>query len=129
MRPNGLNDNPTYKIDIDREKASAFGINLSDVDQTFSIAWGSRYVNNFLDTDGRIKKVYVQADAPFRMNPEDLRSLYVRNTNGKHGAVHVVRERLVDLRLAEARALQRRFVRRRSRDRRRPARAPDRRWR
>ena len=73
VRPNGLKDNPTYKIDIDREKASAFGINLSDVDQTFSIAWGSRYVNNFLDTDGRIKKVYVQADAPFRMNPEDLR--------------------------------------------------------
>ncbi len=82
VRPNGLNDNPTFKIDIDREKASAFGINLSDVDQTFSIAWGSRYVNNFLDTDGRIKKVYVQADAPFRMNPEDLRSLYVRNTSG-----------------------------------------------
>src|SRR5216683_2953003 len=82
VRPNGLNDNPTYKIDIDRQKASAFGINLSDVDQTFSIAWGSKYVNNFLDTDGRIKKVYAQADAPFRMNPEDLRSLYVRNTKG-----------------------------------------------
>jgi multidrug efflux pump len=82
VRANGLSDNPTYKIDIDREKASAFGINLSDVDQTFSIAWGSKYVDNFLDTDGRIKKVYVQADVPFRMNPEDLRSLYVRNTKG-----------------------------------------------
>ncbi|MET0517204.1 MAG: efflux RND transporter permease subunit [Burkholderiaceae bacterium] len=82
VRPNGLNDNPQYKIDIDREKASAFGINLSDVDQTFSIAWGSRYVNNFLDTDGRIKKVYVQADAPFRMKPEDLNALYVRNAAG-----------------------------------------------
>jgi len=82
VRPNGLSDNPTYKIDVDRQKASAFGINLSDVDQTFSIAWGSKFVNNFLDTDGRIKKVYVQADAPFRMNPEDLRSLYVRNTKG-----------------------------------------------
>ena len=82
VRPNGLNDNPTYKIDIDRQKASAFGISLSDVDQTFSIAWGSKYVNNFLDTDGRIKKVFAQADAPFRMNPEDLRSLYVRNTKG-----------------------------------------------
>jgi multidrug efflux pump len=79
---NGVGDNATYKIDIDREKASAFGINLSDVDQTFSIAWGSQYVNNFLDTDGRIKRVYVQADVPFRMNPEDLRSLYVRNTKG-----------------------------------------------
>ncbi len=82
VRPNGLSDNATYKIDIDREKASALGVNLSDVDQTFSIAWGSKYVNNFLDTDGRIKKVYVQADAPFRMNPEDLRSLYIRNTTG-----------------------------------------------
>jgi len=82
VRPNGLSDNPTYKIDIDREKASAFGINLSDVDQTFSIAWGSKYVDNFLDTDGRIKKVYVQADVPFRMNPEDLRSLYARNLKG-----------------------------------------------
>jgi multidrug efflux pump len=82
VRANGLSDGPTYKIDIDREKASVFGINLTDVDQTFSIAWGSRYVNNFLDTDGRIKKVYVQADAPFRMNPEDLRSLYVRNSKG-----------------------------------------------
>jgi len=55
---------------------------LSDVDQTFSIAWGSRFVNNFLDTDNRIKRVYVQADAPFRMNPEDLNSLYVRNSKG-----------------------------------------------
>jgi multidrug efflux pump len=82
VRANGLNDDPTYRIDIDREKAGAFGISLSDVDQTFSIAWGSRYVNNFLDTDGRIKRVYVQADAPFRMNPEDLKSLYVRNTKG-----------------------------------------------
>jgi multidrug efflux pump len=82
VRPNGLPDNPTFKVDIDREKASALGVAVSDVDQTFSISWGSKYVNNFLDTDGRIKKVFVQADTPFRMNPEDLRSLYVRNTKG-----------------------------------------------
>jgi multidrug efflux pump len=82
VRANGLNDTPGYRIDIDREKADVLGINPSDVDQAFSIAWGSRYVNNFLDTDGRIKKVYVQADAPFRMNPEDLRSLFVRNGAG-----------------------------------------------
>ena len=82
VRANGLPDNPMYKIDIDREKASALGINLSNVDQTFSIAWGSQFVNNFLDTDGRIKRVYVQADAPFRMNPDDLNGLYVRNTAG-----------------------------------------------
>jgi len=81
-RANGLNDNPTFKIDIDREKASALGVSASDIDQSFSIAWGSRYVNNFLDTDGRIKKVFVQADEPFRMNPEDLRLHYVRNAAG-----------------------------------------------
>ncbi|HZZ92389.1 MAG TPA: efflux RND transporter permease subunit [Usitatibacter sp.] len=82
VRANGLADTATYKIDIDREKASALGVNLSDVDQTFSTAWGSKYVNNFLDTDARIKRVYVQADAPFRMNPEDLGQLYVRNAKG-----------------------------------------------
>lgn len=82
VRPNGLDDNPTFKIDIDREKASALGVALSDIDQSFSIAWGSSYVNNFLDTDGRIKKVFVQADQPFRMNPQDLRHHYVRNSNG-----------------------------------------------
>jgi hydrophobe/amphiphile efflux-1 (HAE1) family protein len=82
VRFNGQNDNPTFKVDIDREKASVLGVSLSDVDQTFSISWGSRYVNNFLDTDGRIKKVYVQADAPYRMNPEDLNRLYVRNSKG-----------------------------------------------
>ena len=79
---NGEPDNPTYKVDIDREKAAAQGVAASDADQAFSIAWGSRYVNNFLDTDGRIKKVYVQADAPFRMNPGDLDNLYLRNGTG-----------------------------------------------
>ena len=82
VRANGLDDNPTFTIDIDREKASAFGVTATDIDQSFSIAWGSRYVNNFLDTDGRIKKVFVQDDEPFRMNPEDLRLHYVRNAQG-----------------------------------------------
>jgi len=82
VRPNGQEDNPTFKINIDREKAAALGVSLADVDQTFSIAWGSRFVNNFLDTDNRIKRVYVQADAPFRMNPQDLNLLYVRNGRG-----------------------------------------------
>ena len=81
VRPNGLSDQPAYKINIDREKAAALGVNLSDVDQTFSIAWGSKFVNNFLDTDGRIKRVYLQADVPFRMNPENVRSLYVRSSS------------------------------------------------
>ena len=82
VRPNGQDDNPTFRINVDREKAAALGVALTDVDQTFSIAWGSRYVNNFLDTDNRIKRVYVQADAPYRMNPEDLNLLYVRNNKG-----------------------------------------------
>jgi hydrophobe/amphiphile efflux-1 (HAE1) family protein len=82
VRYNGVADNPTFKVNVDREKAAALGVSLSDVDQSFSIAWGARYVNNFLDTDGRIKKVYVQADAPFRMNPDDLNRLYVRNGAG-----------------------------------------------
>jgi multidrug efflux pump len=82
VRANGLDDTPTFRVDVDREKASVLGVSLTDVDQTFSIAWGSRFVNNFLDTDNRIKKVYVQADAPFRMNPEDLDLLYVPGANG-----------------------------------------------
>ncbi|MFZ6644349.1 efflux RND transporter permease subunit [Undibacterium sp. TJN25] len=82
VRFSGQNDNPSFKISIDREKAAALGVSARDADQTFSVAWGSRYVNNFLDTDGRIKKVYVQADAPFRMNPDDLKQLFVRNTSG-----------------------------------------------
>ncbi|MDN8617749.1 efflux RND transporter permease subunit [Variovorax ginsengisoli] len=82
VRRNGLANNPTFRVDVDREKASALGVAIADADQAFSIAWGSKYVNNFLDTDGRIKKVYVQADAPFRMNPEDLDQLYVRNVQG-----------------------------------------------
>jgi hydrophobe/amphiphile efflux-1 (HAE1) family protein len=80
VRPNGLEDNPMFKIDIDREKASALGVALTDVDQTFSISWASRFINFFLDTDGRLKRVYMQADAPHRMNPEDLNLLYVRSS-------------------------------------------------
>jgi multidrug efflux pump len=75
-------DNPTYKVNVDREKAAALGVSPNDIDQAFSIGWGARYVNNFLDTDNRIKKVYVQADAPFRMNPQDLGKFYVRNGTG-----------------------------------------------
>ncbi|MBP0718348.1 efflux RND transporter permease subunit [Burkholderia sola] len=82
VRPNGLNDTPQYKVDIDREKANALGVTADAIDQTFSIAWASKYVNNFLDTDGRIKKVYVQGDAPFRMTPEDMNVWYVRNGSG-----------------------------------------------
>lgn len=82
VRFSGQVDNPTFKVNIDREKAAALGVSIADIDQTFSISWGGRYVNNFLDTDGRIKKVYVQADAQYRMNPGDLNQMYVRNNTG-----------------------------------------------
>lgn len=82
VRPNGLEDVPQYKINIDSEKASALGLSLSDINRTLQIAWGSSYVNDFVDS-GRIKKVYLQADAPYRMMPEDLRHWYVRNANGE----------------------------------------------
>jgi multidrug efflux pump len=82
VRPNGLNDTPQFQVSIDRERAAALGLSLASIDQTFSIAWASQYVNNFLDVDDRIKKVFVQADAPFRMTPDNLNLYYVRNAQG-----------------------------------------------
>jgi multidrug efflux pump len=82
VRPNGLSDQPSYQVDVDREKASALGLKSTDIDQTFSIAWASSYINNFLDTDNRIKRVFVQGDTPYRMNPEDVGRWYVRNGTG-----------------------------------------------
>lgn len=82
VRPNGLEDTPQFHVEIDREKASVLGVSLTEIDQTFSLAWASSYVNNFLDKDNRIKKVLLQSDAPYRMNPEDIHRWYVRNTQG-----------------------------------------------
>lgn len=81
VRPNGMSDGPQFRIDIDYEKAMAMDVSVSDINSTLSTAWGSSYVNDFID-NGRIKKVYVQADAPFRMNPEDLDLWHVRNSDG-----------------------------------------------
>ena len=81
VRPNGLEDVPQYKIDIDNEKASAFGLSIADINTTLQTAWGSSYVNDFIH-DGRIKRVFMQGDAPFRMNPADVNSWHIRNTNG-----------------------------------------------
>lgn len=82
VRPNGLEDQPQFKLDIDQEKAAALGVNIADINQTLQTAWGSSYVNDFLDA-GRIKKVYLQADAPYRMNPKDVDLWYVRNRDGE----------------------------------------------
>jgi hydrophobe/amphiphile efflux-1 (HAE1) family protein len=82
VRPNGLSDVPQYRINVDHEKASAFGLSLSDVNQTLQTAWGSSYVNDFID-GARIKRVYLQADAPYRMMPDDVDEWYVRNNKGE----------------------------------------------
>ncbi|MCF5869196.1 efflux RND transporter permease subunit [Aeromonas veronii] len=82
VRPNGMEDTPQLDIKIDYEKALAQGLSIADINNTLATAWGSSYVNDFVDR-GRIKKVYMQADAPFRMNPEDLKLWYVRNSVGQ----------------------------------------------
>ncbi len=81
VRPNGLSDNPQYLLDVDHEKANALGVSVADINSTLSTAVGSTYVNDFIDR-GRIKKVYLQGDAPYRMSPEDLGNWYVRNSGG-----------------------------------------------
>ncbi|WP_421250512.1 efflux RND transporter permease subunit [Aeromonas sp. 600584] len=82
VRPNGMEDTPQLDIKIDYEKALAQGLSIADINNTLATAWGSSYVNDFVDR-GRVKKVYMQADAPFRMNPEDLKLWYVRNSAGQ----------------------------------------------
>lgn len=78
VRPNGQNDNPQYKLDIDQEKAIALGVSLNDINSIFATAWASSYVNDFIDK-GRVKKVFVQGEAKYRMLPEDVGNWYVRN--------------------------------------------------
>jgi HAE1 family hydrophobic/amphiphilic exporter-1 len=82
VRPNGMEDVPQYRIDVDWEKAGALGVPITSIHRTISAAFGSSYVNDFIQA-GRVKRVYVQADVPFRMLPQDLEKLYVRNTAGK----------------------------------------------
>ena len=81
VRPNGLNDEPQYKLLIDDEAARALGLSISDINNTLSIGLGASYVNDFID-HGRVKKVFLQGEADSRMNPEDLKKWYVRNDQG-----------------------------------------------
>jgi len=81
VRPNGQEDNPQFKLDIDHQKAAALGVSLEDVNSIFNTAWASSYVNDFIDK-GRVKKVYVQGDAEFRMLPENVGDWHVRNRTG-----------------------------------------------
>jgi len=82
VRPNALEDVPEYRIDVDWGKAGALGLPITAINNTISAAFGSAYVNDFIQ-GGRVKRVFVQADAPYRMLPKDLEKLYVRNTAGK----------------------------------------------
>ncbi len=82
VRPNGLEDVPEYRVDVDWDKAGALGVPISAIHNTISAAFGSAYVNDFIQ-GGRVKRVYAQADAKYRMLPSDLEKLYVRNNVGK----------------------------------------------
>ncbi|EIV0238028.1 multidrug efflux RND transporter permease AcrD [Salmonella enterica subsp. enterica serovar Cerro] len=81
VRHNGLDDSPQLQIDIDQRKAQALGVSIDDINDTLQTAWGSSYVNDFMDR-GRVKKVYVQAAAKYRMLPDDINLWYVRNKEG-----------------------------------------------
>lgn len=82
VRPNGLEDVPEYRIDVDWQKAGALGVPITSIHNTISTAFGGAYVNDFIK-GGRVKHVDIQADAPYRMLPQDLDKLYVRNREGK----------------------------------------------
>ncbi len=82
VRPNGQADTPQIDLDVDQAKATALGLSLADVNATLTAATGGNYINDFTDR-GRVKRVYMQADAPFRMSPEDLGRFYVRSASGE----------------------------------------------
>lgn len=82
VRHNGLDDSPQLQIDVDERKAQALGVSIDTINDTLTTAWGSTYVNDFLDR-GRVKKVYVQAAPEFRMLPGDINKWYVRNSSGR----------------------------------------------
>ncbi|WP_445611732.1 multidrug efflux RND transporter permease AcrD [Hafnia alvei] len=81
VRHNGLDDSPQLQVNIDQRKAQALGVDIDDINSTLKTAWGSTYVNDFLDR-GRVKKVYVQGAAPYRMLPDDIYRWYVNNSSG-----------------------------------------------
>ncbi|AOS97911.1 Multidrug efflux pump subunit AcrB [Microbulbifer aggregans] len=82
VRPNGQEDTPQFRLNIDTEKAAALGLSIAEINTTLGTAWGGRYIDDFIDR-GRVKKVYVQSDAPYRMVPEDFRLWSVRNRDGE----------------------------------------------
>ena len=106
VRPNGMEDVPEYRVDVDWERAGALGVPITSIHNTISAAFGSAYVNNFIQ-GGRVKRVFLQADAPYRMLPKDIEKLYVRNTTGKMVPFSAFASAHWSSRLPAARALQR----------------------
>jgi multidrug efflux pump len=82
VRPNGQEDTPQLHIDVDNERAAALGLATADINSTLSAAWGGQYIDDFVDR-GRVKRVYIRADAPFRMTPDDFKLWSVRNAEGR----------------------------------------------
>ena len=81
VRPNGQDDSPQYKLEIDDVRAGALGVATAELNSLVATAWGGAYVNDFIQ-NGRVKKVYLQGDTPYRMLPEDIGYWYVRNQDG-----------------------------------------------
>jgi multidrug efflux pump len=82
VRPNGQDDSPQFKLDIDDVRAGALGVPMASINEVLATAWGSSYVNDFIE-NGRVKKVFLQADAKYRMLPEDIGSWYVRTNKNE----------------------------------------------
>jgi multidrug efflux pump len=82
VRPNGMEDTPQLRVDVDIQKAAALGLSMADINATLATAWGGSYIDDYLDR-GRVKRVYLQSDAPFRMTPEDFDRWSVRNNKGE----------------------------------------------
>jgi multidrug efflux pump len=82
VRPGGQEDAPQFRLDIDTAKASALGLSIAEINDTLSVAWGGQYIDDFIDR-GRVKRVYVRADAPYRMVPNDFNLWSVRNREGE----------------------------------------------
>ena len=106
VRPNGLEDVPEYRVDVNWEKAGAQGVPINAIHTTISAAFGSAYVNNFIQGE-RVKRVFVQADAPYRMLPEDLEQTVCPKQRRKDGSLCFVRLGPLDLQFPSTRTLQR----------------------
>jgi len=110
VRPNGQDDSPQFKLDIDDVRASSQGVSLDEINATLATAWGSTYVNDFIQ-NGRVKKVYLQSDPRFRMLPEDINNWYVNNKDGAMVPFSALCHRTLVLWFTQIGAVQRHSIR------------------